>query len=99
MARRPSLDQATVAARTASQAPATPPMPDTATPGTRRRAASREGKRGVAFWLTPEAFRQLELVAFEDRRTVQSLMEEATDMLFANRGKHRLARGDEGSSS
>jgi hypothetical protein len=32
----------------------------------------------------------------EEDRTVQSLMEEAVDMLFQSRGKHRLASNGEG---
>jgi hypothetical protein len=58
------------------------------------RTKGRQGKRGVAFWLNPAAFKQLALLTVEEDRSVQSLMEEATDLLFANRGKHRLARED-----
>jgi antitoxin-like ribbon-helix-helix protein len=60
------------------------------------RTPARQNKRGVAFWLNPDAFRQLRALTFEEERSVQSLMEEAVDLLFQNRGKHRLARGGQG---
>jgi hypothetical protein len=88
MARRPSLSEAELPA-----VPAFAPAP------TKRQEAARtparQGKRGVAFWLTPEAFKQLRGMTFEEDRSVQSLMEEATDMLFQSRGKHRLAQAPE----
>ncbi|MBV8521760.1 MAG: hypothetical protein JOY71_06475 [Acetobacteraceae bacterium] len=48
----------------------------------------------MAFWLNPVAFKQLQTIAFEEERSVQSLMEEATDLLFQSRGKHRIARAE-----
>jgi hypothetical protein len=45
----------------------------------------------VAFWINPAAAKQLRVMAAEEDRTTQSLMEEALDLLFANRGKARLA--------
>ncbi|MBV8092288.1 MAG: hypothetical protein JOY71_00125 [Acetobacteraceae bacterium] len=59
--------------------------------GRSKRTPGRRGKRGVAFWLNP--------AAFEEERSVQSLMEEATDLLFQSRGKHRIARAEEASKS
>lgn len=59
------------------------------------RAPGRKGKRGVAFWLSPEAFKQLRGMTFDEDRSMQSLMEEATDLLFQSRGKHRLAQSAE----
>jgi hypothetical protein len=45
----------------------------------------------VAFWVDPAAGRQLRILAAEEDRTVQSLMEEALDLLFRQRGRYRLA--------
>ncbi len=98
MARRPSLDMALAAPPAAASSPPPPlaaPLP--AIP--RARTPGRQGKRGVAFWLNPMAFRQLSICSAEEDRTVQSLMEEAVDMLFQSRGKHRLASNGEGSSN
>lgn len=85
MARKPSLLDAPEPRRRE-----TPPAPAPAAPG---RAPSRQGKRGVAFWLDPAAFRQLQRLSFEGERPIQSLMEESVDLLFAKHGMSRLAQG------
>jgi hypothetical protein len=59
------------------------------------RTPGRQGKRGVAFWLNPLAFRQLGMCSVEEDRTVQSIMEEALDLFFQSGGKHRLASNGE----
>ncbi len=87
MARKPSMADA-VAAPNRPPAPAEIP----AAKSVAARAPSRAGRKGVAFWVEPEAGRQLRILAAEEGRTTQSLMEEALDMLFQNRGKYRLAR-------
>jgi hypothetical protein len=51
---------------------------------TRRQRPSRVGQKGVAFWV-------VRILAAEEDRTVQSLMEEALDLLFRKRGRYRLA--------
>ena len=93
MARRPSLDQTEIGPRPAAAIVSmhAPAPPTEAKPRTK----GRVGKRGVAFWLNPAAFKQLGQISLDEDRSVQSLMEEATDLLFANRGKHRLAREGE----
>ncbi len=55
------------------------------------RPAAREGKRGVAFWLAPEAYEQLAMLGIRRRRKLQALMEEATDLLFREYGLNRIA--------
>jgi hypothetical protein len=93
MARKPSLADALVPPR----GPAAPPQAPVATaPGPAPRTASRQGKKGIAFWLDPAAWRQLQQLALnestpEAKQTIQGLMEEAVDLLFRNRGLHRLA--------
>ena len=90
MARRPSPSSLADAELRPPAAPAAPSAP----PVESKRTLARKGKRGVAFWLNPVAFKQLQTIAFEEERSVQSLMEEATDLLFQNRGKHRIARAE-----
>jgi hypothetical protein len=68
-------------------------VPPVQAPAPKRIEKSREGKKGVAFWLNPTAAKQLAQIALDEDRSIQSLMEEATDLLFFNRGKYRLARG------
>jgi hypothetical protein len=55
------------------------------------RPAAREGKRGVAFWLAPEAYEQLAMLGIRRRKKLQALMEEATDLLFREHGLNRIA--------
>jgi hypothetical protein len=68
--------------RLTSQPATKPPAP---------RPAAREGKRGVAFWLAPEAYEQLATLGIRRRRKIQALMEEATDLLFREYGLNRIA--------
>jgi hypothetical protein len=88
MARKPSL----------ADAIASPELPPPAVPVVQvtkpvtARPPSRAGRKGVAFWVDPAAARQLRMIAAEEDRTTQSLMEEALDLLFQTRGRHRLAR-------
>ena len=93
MARRPSLESAVP-----SRKPPPPPVP-AVREVTRQRSPARAGKRGVAFWLNPLAFKQLGQISLDEDRSVQSLMEEAADMLFQSRGKHRLAQEREEASA
>jgi hypothetical protein len=90
MARKPSLSEA-VTARDHGLVQPPPAQPAKTTPTERGRAPSRVGRKGVAFWVDPDAGRQLRILAAEEDRTVQSLMEEALDLLFRQRGRYRLA--------
>src|SRR3954453_4093371 len=98
MARRPpytTLDDA-VAPPSASQPEAQPvvqPKAEQPTQHTKwRRAPSREGKRGVNCWLDMASFQILREIAFTENRSVQSLAEEAFDLLFRAHGRHPLAQ-------
>jgi hypothetical protein len=81
MARKPSM---------ADAVPDRQPQIDPIIPSAKR-PPSRVGRKGVAFWIPPDAAKQLRLIAAEEDRTTQSLMEEALNLLFQNRGKYRLA--------
>lgn len=54
-------------------------------------APSRQGKRGVTAFFAPEVTKQLRLLAAEEDRTVQSLMEEALNEIFRKFGKSPIA--------
>jgi hypothetical protein len=90
MARKPSMADAVVTADGPPPAPVATVAPMTKPPAVR--PPSRVGRKGVAFWIDPVAARQLRIMAAEEDRTTQSLMEEALDLLFQARGRHRLAR-------
>jgi hypothetical protein len=84
MARKPSMADAVLAPE---------PMPAPPQPPKRiakPRSPGREGKRGVAFWVSPEAAKQLRILAATSERTTQDLMEEAMSDLFRKNGLHRI---------
>jgi hypothetical protein len=59
--------------------------------GAPARHASRVGKRGVQMWLSPEAYRQLRLIAAKEDLQIQDCLVEALDLFFQKRGAHRIA--------
>lgn len=66
--------------------------PDPKSVGASARAPSRVGKKGVTFYLEPEAVKQLRSVGLEEDHTLQALMVEAVNMLFKSRGKAEIAK-------
>ncbi len=54
-------------------------------------APSRVGKKGVTFYLKPDAIKQLRSLGLDEDNTLQGLMIEATNMLFKSRGKAEIA--------
>lgn len=87
MARRPSLTDAGVT----RPSRALPPPPSAVPEADARRAPARQGKKAVAFWVTPEASMQLRATALTMNRSVQDVMTEALDDWFRKHGLHRLA--------
>jgi len=53
---------------------------------------SRFGKKGVTFYLEPDAVKQLRTISVEEETTLQALMIEAANMLFKRRGKAEIAK-------
>ena len=53
---------------------------------------SRIGKKGVTFYLEPDAIRQLRLIGIDEDTTLQALMVEAANLLFRSRGKSEVAK-------
>jgi hypothetical protein len=56
------------------------------------RAPSRIGKKGVTFYLKPDAMKQLRTIAIEEESSLQSLMLEAANLLFKSRRKPEIAQ-------
>ena len=56
------------------------------------RHSTRVGKRGVQLWLSPQAYRQLRLIAAKEDLQIQDCLAEGLDMFFQSRGEHRIAR-------
>ncbi|MGC2078777.1 MAG: ribbon-helix-helix domain-containing protein, partial [Xanthobacteraceae bacterium] len=59
--------------------------------GTGGRPPARVGKRQIAAFFEPEVGRALRMLAAEGDTTVQALMAEALNDLFAKHGKPRIA--------
>lgn len=53
---------------------------------------SRIGKKGLTFYLDPDAMKQLRGIGLDEDLTLQALMIEATNMLFRNRTKAEIAK-------
>ncbi len=73
-----------------------PPMPTSVTaaePSGRKYpiAKTREGKRVATLYLEKEALRQLQKLAFDEETTLQSLLVEGVNNVFAARGLSRIA--------
>jgi hypothetical protein len=104
MAVRPSLNHRPAprpAAPAAEPAPAVvpPALPSPPSAEARRppvstvpgyRPPKRQGKRAAVAWIEPEAVKQLNIMAIEGDRTVQDLMVEAINDLFAKHGRPRF---------
>ena len=65
---------------------------DTPVAGDKARQQSRVGKRVVSYYLDPEPFVQLKMLAAKTGVTVQNLNLEALDLLFEKHGVSRIAR-------
>ena len=59
--------------------------------GTKNIKPSRVVRTQISTWQTPEAARQLRIMAAEEETTSQALIAEAFNLLFAKRGKPQIA--------
>ncbi|MFE1603319.1 ribbon-helix-helix domain-containing protein [Methylobacterium sp. ID0610] len=55
------------------------------------KASTREGKRVVTAYISPEAFRQLKRIAADEDRQQQDLLLEGLNAVFEKRGLSRIA--------
>ena len=83
MSRKPSF------ANLRSQPPAVPdqPAPADAAPPTAARANSRDGRKQIAGFFTPEMSLALHMLALRQGRSLQSLMAEAFDDVLRKHGE------------
>jgi hypothetical protein len=54
-------------------------------------AKTREGRRAATVYLDKEALRQLQKIAFDEETTIQALLAEGVNGVFAARGLSRIA--------
>lgn len=56
-------------------------------------APSRQGKKGVTFYLTTPGWKELRNLSMDEDRSTADLMVEATNLLFEKYGRPRIAQG------
>ena len=56
-----------------------------------QKAATRIGKRVATTYLEPEAWKQLQLIAIDENATVEALLREGLNHVFAARSMTRMA--------
>jgi len=81
MSRKPSF------ANLRSQTPAVPDQPTPTEPASPARAGSREGRKQIAGFFTPEMSLALHMLALRQGRSLQSLMAEAFDDVLRKHGE------------
>src|SRR4051812_39052339 len=76
-----------------AEAPAPLPQLAASAPDARKYpvAATRQGKRVASVYLDPDAQKQLHLVAIHEGKTIQDLLIEGVNAVFAARGQSRIA--------
>ena len=82
------LDRQAGAHPISEHAPAPPPEPRE----TQHYRPSRQGKRLIAGHFDPAVAKQLKMIAVEEDKSVQALLEEALDLLFVKKGKEHFSR-------
>lgn len=90
MSKRPSLFGTAAAKQPPAVTVSEEPLPAGEIAGGAR-PPSRAGKRVLSTYITPESWKQLRALAIEEETTTQALGVEALNMLFAARGKNRIA--------
>ncbi|MFL5130208.1 MAG: ribbon-helix-helix domain-containing protein [Microvirga sp.] len=95
MTKRSSLFGGAVEAKPDLPAPSTPLPEPTQAPEAQVRkypiAKTREGKRVATVYLDKEALRQLQKLAFDEETTIQALLVEGVNNVFASRSLSRIA--------
>lgn len=91
MAKRPSLESSYFKPKDAPQPPAAVAQAAPEAVKVPKRPATREGKRVISVFVAPEAVKRLGILAIEESSSVQALMVEAVNDLFAKKGINRLA--------
>ena len=77
-----------------TEEPTATPVPETPTASLksgRTIAPAREGKKAVVGYFDPSVSRQLREIALAEGKTLQGLLREAINDLFAKRGKSTIA--------
>ena len=93
MARRASLADTLKSARDVTkpdQQPEQPAAVEASTPASYT-APSRRGKRTIAGHFHPEVWKQLHAIALEEDSSLQALLREGINYVFAARGKPEIA--------
>jgi hypothetical protein len=78
---------------TSAEPAITGPLAEASPPTRPGVAPSRQGKKGVTFYLTTPSWKELRNLSMDENRSTADLMVEATNLLFAKYGRPRIAQG------
>lgn len=88
---RAGVEKAKAAIDRIDAATSAPAVQDAITGGRYPKASTREGKRVVTTYVSPEAFRQLKRIAADEDLQQQDLLLEGINAVFEKRGLSRIA--------
>lgn len=89
--RQAMLQGARTQAPSSSAVVAAEPLPQSSIPRNRHYRPGRESKTNVTAYFPPIVKKQLRLLAAEEETTIQELLAEALNDLFAKRGRPEIA--------
>jgi len=85
------VERAKAAVDTMTEAASAPAVREAISAGKYPKASTREGKRVVTAYVSPEAFRQLKRIAADEDMQQQDLLLEGINAVFERRGLSRIA--------
>ena len=89
--KKPNPLMAAVVGAMEPEPPPPPAVPVSAPPERKPQSrASREGKHLIAGHFSPKVLTALKIIAAEERKTQQQLLEEALNLLFVKKGRGNL---------
>ena len=91
MAKRPDLRQALKPRAEVPVPQPTPQQDNASAPKSQHFRPSREGKSNVTGYFPPAVKKQLRILAADRDTTIQDLLAEALNDLFAKHGRHEIA--------
>ena len=91
MSKRGNLSAALTKFDTRATAPVKNPEPPALTQTKTPLPPSREGKKALTVYFDPEVVRQIKMMSAAEDTTIQALIAEALNDLFAKRGKPHIA--------
>lgn len=86
-----TLRDAMLSVQGKTEKPAERSIAETAPASAKRTFPSREGKRSMTVWISPEAYRQLHLIGLDTDASVQDMGVEAVNDFFRKHNRSAVA--------